>query len=465
MRQLVKVLIFFLALMMGGCGSGSGSSNTDNGSSAKAKFQHIVFVIQENRTPDNIFGSDPNFEPGVDIATSGLNSKGATVPLTPVALADCYDLGHGHSSFEAGYNGGAMNGFDKIGTDSASGCVPGPNPEFRYVDNSTGTVQPYFDLATQYGFANRMFQTNQGPSFPAHQFLLSGTSAPTTNSDLFAAENPLGDNAGCISAPSAYVYFIDPAGVESSTGFPCFDHPTLVDLLEPAGLTWRYYAVPAYSYAWNAPLAISALCNPQVSAGGVPACAGSEWENVTMNPATVLTDIKNCNLANVAWVTPTGQNSDHARSNTGGGPSWVASIVNAVGTSSCGYWQNTAILITWDDWGGWYDHVPPPRIGQSNGWGVSYVYGFRVPLVVVSAYTPAGYVSNTNHDFGSMLRFVETNFGLSLIGPGIWADSYADDLMEFFPLGLPNAFHAISSQLDADHFINDKEPPTDPDDD
>jgi phospholipase C len=467
MRQLAIVLISFLALMMGACSSGSSNTSSDTSkSSATGKFNHIVIVVQENRTPDNLFGSNPNFEAGVDIATTGINSARANVPLSSVALADCYDLGHSHASFEAAYNKGAMNGSDKVGATLSSGCLPGPNPEFRYVDNSSGTVQPYFDLATQYGFANRMFQTNQGPSFPAHQFLISGTSAPTTDSNLFAAENPKGGvGAGCTSGPNAYVLFIDPEGVESSTGYPCFDHPTLVDLLEPAGLTWRYYAVPANSWVWNAPLAMSALCNAQVMKNGALACTGSEWANVTMNSATVLTDIKNCNLANVAWITPTGQNSDHPGGNTGGGPSWVASIVNAIGTSSCAYWQNTAILITWDDWGGWYDHVPPPQIGQANGWGASYVYGFRVPLLVVSAYTPAGYVSNANHDFGSLLRFVETNFGLGLIGPGTWADSYADDLQEFFPLASPNAFNAISSQFDADHFINDKEPPTDPDDD
>jgi phospholipase C len=431
----------------------------------RAAFNHIVIIVQENRTPDNLFGSHPHFESGVDIATSGVNSTGTTVPLTSVALAGCYDLGHTHPAFKISYNNGAMNGFDKIaaGGGPLSSCATGPNPQYRYVDNSSGTVQPYFDLATQYGFANRMFQTNQGPSFPAHMFLISGTSAPTTDSDLFASEEQGGGSAaGCSSGPSAYVAFIDSDGDESSKGFPCFDHPTLVDLLEPAGLTWRYYVVSVTS--WNAPSAISALCNAQVI-GGQLACTGGEWANVILNPATVLTDITNCSLANVAWITPTGQNSDHAISNTGGGPSWVASIVNAIGTSNCGYWQNTAILITWDDWGGWYDHVPPPQFGQPNGWGISYVYGFRVPLLVVSAYTPAGYVSNANHDFGSLLRFVEINFGLGLIGPGMWADSYADDLMEFFPLTSPRSFNAIPSPFDADHFIKDKEPPTDPDDD
>jgi hypothetical protein len=88
-----------------------------------------------------------------------------------------------------------------------------------------------------------------------------------------------------------------------------------------------------------------------------------------------------------------------------------------------------------------------------------------VPLLVVASLTPAGYVSNNDHDFGSLLKFVETNFGLGLIGPGTWADSYADDLMEFFPLNSPKSFNTVPARYDAEHFINSKEPPTDPDND
>jgi phospholipase C len=429
---------------------------------AQLQFEHVVIIDQENRTPDNLFGSNPTFEPGVDIQVYGLNSKQQTVPFTSVGLVDCYDLGHSHLSFQRAYDNGAMDGSDKVEVKLGPGCAAGANPQFRYVDNSTGTVQPYFDLATQYGFSNEMFQSNQGPSFPSHQFILSGTSAPSTDSDLFAAENPAGASTGCTSPPTTLVDMIDPNGVYSKM-FPCFDHATLVDLLQEANLTWRYYAANSKTIL-TAPNAISSICEAQKIDGRL-VCTGSEWANVILNPKKVLSDVGSCNLANVTWVTPTGQNSDHPYGNTGGGPSWVASIVNAIGNSKCGYWQNTAILITWDDWGGWYDHVPPYRIGQDNGWGQSYVYGFRVPLLVVSAYTPAGYVSNNNRDFGSLLRFIETNFDLGLIGPGIWADSYADDLMEFFPLSMPRTFSTIPAKYGTDHFIFDTEPDTDPDDD
>src|ERR1700730_11331861 len=183
-------------------------------------------------------------------------------------------------------------------------------------------------------------------------------------------------------APSnAYVSLIDPTGLLSNA-YPCFQRSTLVDQLNTMSLTWKYYTVGVQSI-WNAPNSIQQICGPVVSGK----CTGAGWKNVVNNPSLVLTDIQNYKLANVAWVTPTAANSDHPVTTTTGGPAWVASIVNSIGNSACGYWQNTAILITWDDWGGYFDHVPPPSIGQPNGWGTSYVYGFRVPLLVVSAYT------------------------------------------------------------------------------
>ena len=129
----------------------------------------------------------------------------------------------------------------------------------------------------------------------------------------------------------------------------------------------------------------------------------------------ILNDISNGQLAAVSWVIPSGQASDHPVFTDGSGPSWVASIVNAIGNSA--YWSNSAIIITWDDWGGWYDHVPPPSIANDGtGWGSGYVYGFRVPLIVVSPYAKAAYVSHVTHDFGSILKFVEETFGLGALG-------------------------------------------------
>jgi phospholipase C len=142
--------------------------------------------------------------------------------------------------------------------------------------------------------------------------------------------------------------------------------------------------------------------------------------------------------------------------------------VNAIGKSSrcdnnSGYWRNTAILVTWDDWGGWYDHEPPVVLPQPVG---DYQYGFRVPLLFVSAYTPARYIDNSRHDFGSILRFIQRNFGIREGSLG-FADARAEnDLSGFYDLGqAPRAFQIVRASRRAAFFLNDKRRATDPDDD
>jgi len=214
-----------------------------------------------------------------------------------------------------------------------------------------------------------------------------------------------------------------------------------MDLLDSKGISWRYYTAGEGSI-WTAPNSILHLR------------MGPDWsENVVLNPPQVLTDIANRQLPSVSWVIPTGAYSDHSGGNEGTGPSWVASIVNAIGSSS--YWSNTVILVTWDDWGGWYDHVAPKVIN-------SYEYGFRVPLIVISAYAKRGYVSHVNHDFGSILKYVEKVFGLPTLG---YADSLSDDLTDCFDYSQARKkFQTIQAPHGSDYFLNDKRAADDPDD-
>jgi len=454
-------------------------------------FQHVIVIVQENRTPDNLFQGLCSAPYGTsdscsttptgsqyDIKTANwldkTSSTGTTQPVT-VPLANHYDLNHSHSAFLAMCDLSATGECLMDGAASVTCSETCPTrPQYAYVDNSTGTVNPYLALATQYGWANYMFQTNQGPSFPAHQFIFGGTSAPSTGDDaagIFAAENPfpISGAAGCGSPAGTTIAVIGPGGENSTIYpriYPCFEHPTMADLFDSAGVSWRYYTAGPNSI-WTAPNAIQHLCVPNASTGG--ACTGSDWNNdVILTPSRVLTDIRSCSLQQVSWVIPTGQNSDHADINNGGGPSWVASIVNAVGTEpKCTdgevYWNNTAILITWDDWGGWYDHEAPAFLGFPQG---DYQSGFRVPFLAVSAYTPTGYVDNNRLDFGSILRFIQYNFGIEE-GSLNFADARAQiDLTEFFDLTQPpRLFQTISADFDEDYFLNDKSPMADPDDD
>ncbi len=406
---------------------------------ASSKIRHVVIIFQENRSVDDLF----NGFPGADTVRSGLNSSGQNVPLRPVSLTAPYDLGHSHQAFEKEYADGQMNGFDRIGVRcySVLPCPLQPRRAYGYVPHAE--VRPYFDMASQYAFADHMFQTNEGPSFPAHQYILSGTSTIANGSGLRAAENPLGGGGGCDSPAGVVVETIDQAGREGTAIYPCFIRLSLIDLLERKSLSWRYYQASTGQGLWNGP---DAILNVRESR--------DYRVDVVVPPQQVLLDIRRGALANVIWVTPTALESDHAASNNGSGPSWVAAVVNAIGKSR--YWNDTAIFVTWDDWGGWYDHVRPPLYN-------SYELSFRVPLIVISPYAKNHYVSHVQHEFGSILKFTEETFGLGSLHT---TDVRSDDLSDCFDFSKPpTRFQPIPAPLPPSYFLKQPIDRTEPDDD
>jgi phospholipase C len=490
-------------------------------------FQHIILVIQENRTPDNLFGGNATFEPGVDLQLA----SGAQ----PWCLGACFDPGHENNAWRLQYKKGSCANPVSSASCSTTTCngstMTLPTcPQDTYVSTSydNSVVSPYFDIAEKYGFANYFFQTNEGPSQPAHDFLFGGTSAPTGNPadqyfNYFAADNPAGGGAtGCEAASTQTVTLVNPDGNNGDNTFPaaklypCFEHHTLSDLLEGAGKTWKYYT-NNYGDIWTAPNGINHIC---IAPGGQEdqPCGNTDFTSHVLNsPKQILNDLgannSPCNLQNMSWVIPNGTWSDHpglgknkASTTIEGGPSWVASIINTLGASSCKdtvngtpipYWQDTAIFVVWDDWGGFYDHIAPFKVqtgtkGSCDVWGCGYTYGFRVPLLVVSAYTPAGYVSGDTrtqgenfpyiHDFGSVLGFVENNFGIPIGSINSaenypFADAFAPDytaqplnvpLADFFSLTSARQFEQItipSTSPGTSYFLNYDGPPVDPDND
>lgn len=409
-------------------------------------IQHVVIIIQENRSTNDLF----NGLPGADTVRSAMNSQGQTVQLQPRLLTAPYDVDHKHAAFETEYANGQLNGFDQV----SSYCNPGakcPPPDVRaygYVPQSE--VQPYFVMAKRYSFASRMFQTNEGPSFPAHQYLLSGTSTIADGSPLRAAANPRTSSGtssqslgGCDSPAGTLVTLIDPYGNENQETFPCFERNSLIQLIEEQGLSWHYYQAGLGAGLWHGPDAIEAVWkSPEFST------------DVVSPPSQVLNDIGAGNLANIVWITPTLAASDHPDVTNGTGPSWVASIVNAIGKSQ--YWNNTAIFIIWDDWGGWYDPVVPPIYN-------SYELGFRVPLLVISPYAKQHYISTVQHEFGSILKFTEETFNLGSLGT---TDVRADDLSDCFDFSkAPSKFQPINAPHDAAYFLKQPISTQEPDDD
>jgi phospholipase C len=476
----LRMLIIIFALLVLGA---------DSAKAQISNFQHIVFIVQENRTPDNFFQglcsppygsanscSTTPSSTQYDIQTSNwLNKKAASGVIQPIAasIISTFDMNHKHTGYVDLCDADPATGICRMDGQAINFCEQpcAANSQFEYVDSSTGVLDPYLNMVRRYGWANYMFQTSQGPSFSAHHFLFGGTSAPTTADDalgIFAAENavPSQKTSGCIAQTGTNLQVINSAGVEFETIYPCLEHQTLPDIL-PAGITWKYYSAGA-GWIGNAPTGIGHICG---STGPGGACKGTEWiGNDDLNPVDVLTDIAACRLRSVSWITPTTLNSDHAKGTDGSGPAWVASIVNAIGTSTTcdnntGYWNNTAIFVTWDDWGGWYDHEPPPLAAAPQS---GYQYGFRVPLIVISAYTPAGRIDNTRfYDFGSFLRFAENNFGLAE-GALNFADARsATDFSAFFYLShKPRMFTVIPAPKDANFFLNHRETITEgPDED
>jgi phospholipase C len=228
-------------------------------------------------------------------------------------------------------------------------------------------------------------------------------------------------------------------GLDHPGPFPCFTYRTLADEMDATGVTWRYYApiIGTNGAIWSAFDA-----NKQIR-------EGDDWgRNVISPETTFLTDIAAGSLQQVTWIVPSGPDSDHSGDGGANGPSWVTSLVNAIGQSQD--WSSTAIFITWDDWGGWFDHVKPEQIDPMG-------LGYRVPLIVISPYARLGYISHLPHEDGSIMKFLEEDFGLTALTP---VDSRADDLRDCFDFTQqPTPFVPFQAPLKAKFFIH--QPPSD----
>jgi phospholipase C len=379
-----------------------------------AKIKHIVFVVQENRSFDNLFGGfDASGKPfpGADTWSNPVageptphDHNGNPVTMQQGLLEECYSPAHYHPDAVGDIDGGAMNGFDREVV-SQLGCAPGsPPPDYTYRYIAESEVAPYWQLAETYVLADRMFEPFSSGSFGAHMYVASGQSANTI-------DEPNATPWGCDAPLNTFVDVITPGGGEEPGVFPCFSIPSFADVLDEHSVPWRYYAGARtdYGYLWSILDAFNRIRN------------GPEWStNVINPPAQFLTDVQNGQLAAMTWITPTLDVSDHPVSHENEGPAWIASVVNAIGTSR--FWDTTAIFITWDDWGGWYDHVPPPSLNP-------VALGIRVPLIVVSPYARASYVSHVTHTTGSVLHFAEEALNLPSLGE---EDARADDLSDAF---------------------------------
>ena len=401
---------------------------------AAGKIQHVVIVIQENRSFDDLFQGYP----GANTSSTGVVSTGQTVSLQPVSLAAAYDIIHQSPDFTNAYNGGKMDGFN---LERLLGKPKLSYPQYGYVPASESKL--YFEMANQYVLADNMFQSNIDASFVAHQYLIAAQAGGDGTSG--AAANIPSGSWGCDTKKNDTVDTLLANRTIGPREAPCFDYSTLGDELDGAKLSWRFYAAPVGSDGdnWSAYMAINHIRN------------GKDWANVITPPSQFLTDVAAGKLSTVTWVTPTYKNSDHALSRSTTGPQWVASVVNAVGESS--FWNSTVVFVVWDDWGGWYDHVPPITLDYDG-------LGFRVPMMVISPYAKQNYVSHVQYEFGSVLRFVEDTYGLAQLSASDKraTDPSADTLNLS---GSPRAFTPFKTGVSPRTFVDERPDGRAPDDD
>jgi phospholipase C len=401
------------------------------------KIEHVVIVIQENRSFDNLFQGYP----GADTVMRGKDSKNRWIPLKPVSLATVYQIDHSSDAMFEDCDGTGelpgtqcrMNGFDQ---ESVEG---GPLRLSQYVYVPHTETKPYFAMAHEWVLSDRTFASQLDESFVAHQYLIAAQAHDAVNVPLGAW--------GCTGDKRDVVGTIEPDRTYGGYERPCFNYKTLGDELDAAGLPWRFYTSEVVSPTggtaglWSAYRAVRHIRR------------GPDWKKDVITPqSSFLTDVKNGTLSAVTWITPLCDDSDHVACGGGYGPSWVASIVNTVGKSK--FWNSTAIFVLWDDWGGLYDHVPPIHRNYDGT-------GFRVPMLMISPYAKKDYVSHVVYETASVLTFAEDVFGLPrLAAADARAASPAADCFDFSQG--PRAFVPIKAPKAPSFFLhqrNDFRPP------
>ncbi len=410
-------------------------------------------MIQENRTFNNLFATFPGVV-GTTVGKELVLKNGKYVPqsidLTETNLKAGVDPVHQYSAYQVAYQKGAMDGFDLVKF-IQSGKPEGAAP-YQYVNPNQ--IAPYWSIASQWGLSEKMFQTQGSDSFTAHQALIRGDTFIDATQSL--VDSPTWTAAwGCDASPGTKTSLITTTLKYLRNGgpFPCSknfpngsnSYQTLRDLLDAKKVGWKYYT-PVFEKMrpngiWNAFDVIA------------PVRYGPEWtKNISSPETNILTDISKGTLPAMSWVIPDGQNSDHPGFSKDTGPSWVAGVVNAIGQSK--YWNSTVVIVVWDDWGGFYDPVPPPPLDNQGG------PGFRVPMLVVSPYVKigsgsgGGYISKTVYGFGSILRFVEDTWNLGRLGTTDSTNASMADMLDFSQS--PRAFKKIAAPYHRSFFLSQR---------
>ena len=357
-------------------------------------IQHIVIIVKENHSFDNYFGTYP----GANGATSGTISTGQVVQLghTPDTPRD---IGHSYQAAVLAIDGGKMDRFDLIKNANLDGDL------LSYTQYNSSDLANYFAYAGSFVLADEFFSSLQGPSFPNHLYTVAAQSGGAIN-----VPTDSGGSWGCDSAAGARVQVMDADGDGLQEVYPCFDFQTLADSLGNANVSWRYYAPGAgqSGYVWSA---LDAIAHIRLS---------SLWQTNVVPTTQFVADAAAGQLPAVSWLIADGPDSDHPPQSTCAGQNWTVAQLNALMQGPD--WGSTAVFLTWDDFGGFFDHAAPPVADV-------YGYGPRVPLLIISPWVKPGYITHTTLEFSSILKFVEERYNLP---PLTERDQDANDFIDSF---------------------------------
>ena len=428
-------------------------------------IDHFIFIIQENRSFDNYFGTFP----GANGIPAGVTLPdypgGPRLPKNhPFLLLTGrlpHDLSHVWTSAALDYDNGAMDGFLwgewRAGKVYYGQSIPVPTPDPNLVHihqrKTTSRVSaraPGEEVLSPNGFADDEDEeapdvADQNQAAEDSQPASSGPPNPNSRPSWvhytlsyldyhvipnywdYARKYTLCDNFFSSEradsfANHLYMVAAQSAGIvgnpEARFGWNSFLFPSIVNLFGQANISWKYYSGHTHHPKISS--------NPRMIAVWRPLPGFQKFANDPhlgehlVYSDQFFTDIKSGSLPQVCWLIPTGAESEHPPNDVQTGMKYVTGLINAIMKSS--YWQSCAIILTWDDYGGFYDHVAPTQIDQ-------FGFGFRVPTIVISPYVIPKNISHTRYDFASMLALVETTFHLS---PMASRDAAANNMLDCF---------------------------------
>jgi phospholipase C len=341
-------------------------------------IKHVILIIKENHSFDNVFGRFP----GADGTTHFFNTKhkNRVLGTTPDQIGS--DILNSYGATRTAIDGGKMDGFSRI-----SGAIQGGH-DLADTQFTAKQESLYFQYGKAFALADHFFSTIASASFPNHLVLVSGQ-------NMHVIDNPYDPQRqnkwGCDAGVSVHVATMQQGRYHPVP--PCFSAKTLADELDAAKLSWKYYASPIgqRGYVWSTFDAIKHVRYSRL------------WKTNIEDPSQFDNDVASNKLPAMTWLTPPFEDSEHIPASECVGQNWTVDRIDAVMRSP--YWSSTVILLTWDDYGGFYDHVAPPKENP-------YMLGPRVPLLVISPFAKPHLIYNQLLDARSILKFVETQFHL-----------------------------------------------------